>query len=39
MIRFGKYLAKWWNKDVKEEKDYNLSIPKSALAANPNLTK
>ena len=39
MIRFGKYLGAWWNKPAKEEKDYNLSIPKSALAANPNLTK
>ena len=38
-IRFGKYLGAWWNKPAKEEKDYNLSIPKSALAANPNLTK
>ena len=39
MIRFGKYLGAWWNKPAKEEKDFNLSIPKSALAANPNLTK
>ena len=39
MIRFGKYLGAWWNKPAKEQKDFNLSIPKSALAANPNLSK
>ena len=37
MIRFGKYLGSWWNKPVTGESDYNLPIPKSAKAANPNL--
>lgn len=37
MIRFGKYLGSWWNKPVTDEKDYDLPIPKSAVAANPNL--
>lgn len=37
MIRFDKYLQPWWNKAQKTEKDYILPIPKSAIAANPNL--
>lgn len=37
MIRFDKYLEPWWNKPEKQEKDYILPIPKSAIAANPNL--
>lgn len=37
MIRFGKYLAPWWNKAEKTETDYNLPIPRSVVAANPNL--
>lgn len=37
MIRFDKYLEAWWNKPEKTEKDFILPIPKSAIAANPNL--
>ena len=37
MIRFGKYLAAWWNKAEQDESDYYLPIPKSAVSANPNL--
>lgn len=37
MIRFGKYLDAWWGKPARTESDYNLPIPKSAKAANPNL--
>ena len=37
MIRFGKYLNAWWRKPVTTESDYNLPIPSSAKAANPNL--
>ena len=39
MIRFGKYLNAWWNKPEKDEKDLLLTIPSSALAANPNMTQ
>ena len=37
MIRFDKYLEAWWAKPAKDQKDLTLPIPKSALAANPNL--
>lgn len=37
MIRFGKYLEKWWNKDVKTAEDYDLPMPYEAIAANPKL--
>lgn len=37
MIRFDKYLDAWWAKPAKTESDLLLPIPKSALAANPNL--
>lgn len=37
MIRFGKYLEAWWAKPAKTESDLLLPIPKSAIAANPNL--
>ena len=37
MIRFDKYLEAWWNKPEKSESDLTLSIPKTAIAANPNL--
>ena len=37
MIRFDKYLQAWWNKPEKSESDLTLSIPKTAIAANPNL--
>ena len=37
MIRFDKYLEAWWAKPAKTESDLTLPIPKSAIAANPNL--
>lgn len=37
MIRFDKYLEAWWAKPEKTESDLLLPIPKSAVAANPNL--
>ena len=37
MIRFNKYLEAWWAKPEKTESDLLLPIPKSAVAANPNL--
>lgn len=37
MIRFDKYLEAWWNKPAKAESDLTLPIPKTAIAANPNL--
>lgn len=37
MIRFGKYLDRWWCKEVKTEDDYNLPIPASIVASNPKL--
>ena len=37
MIRFDKYLEAWWAKPEKSESDYLLPIPKTAVAANPNL--
>ena len=37
MIRFDKYLEAWWAKPEKDASDLILPIPKSAVAANPNL--
>jgi len=37
MIRFDKYLEAWWAKPEKTESDLLLPIPKTAIAANPNL--
>ena len=37
MIRFGKYLDRWWCKEVKTEDDYNLPIPASIVPSNPKL--
>ena len=37
MIRFDKYLQAWWAKPAKDESDLTLPIPKTAIAANPNL--
>ena len=37
MIRFDKFLEAWWAKPAKTESDLLLPIPKTAIAANPNL--
>ena len=37
MIRFDKYLDAWWAKPAKDASDLILPIPKTAIAANPNL--
>lgn len=37
MIRFDKFLDAWWAKPAKTDSDLLLPIPKSAIAANPNL--
>lgn len=39
LIRFGKYLDKWWAKDAGEERELLLPIPEEIRGANPNLTQ
>ena len=39
LIRFGKYLDKWWAKEAGEERELLLPIPEEMRGANPNLTQ
>lgn len=39
LIRFGKYLDKWWCKDAGDEHELLLPIPEEMRGANPNLVQ